>query len=184
MDELTQADRAYARRRIANADQYRSVIAPVPVPISPWEAPNPGEAGQPAAQGPTASARRLVSVGNRSYVAAQDRDAARPLLWNLDRTCTHIRLAWADAGYAGKLTTRAATTLKITVEIVRKRDARAFQVLPRRWVAERTYRRVGSQEWTSAPLALRPGHCGRGLWSGRRSRSTAMVPGGSSGSAS
>ena len=29
----------------------------------------------------------------------QDRDAARPLLWNLSRCCTRVRLAWADTGY-------------------------------------------------------------------------------------
>jgi transposase len=69
--------------------------------------------------------------------SVQDRDAARPLLWNLSRCCTRIRLAWADAGYAGKLATWAAK-LKIELEIVRKRDAHAFEVLPRRWVVERT----------------------------------------------
>ena len=69
--------------------------------------------------------------------SVQDRDAARPLLWNLSRCCTRVRLAWADAGYAGKLVTWAAG-LKIQLEIVRKRDAHAFEVLPRRWVVERT----------------------------------------------
>ena len=44
--------------------------------------------------------------------------------------------AWADAGYAGKLATWAAS-LKIQPEIVRKRDAHAFEVLlPRSWVVE------------------------------------------------
>jgi Transposase DDE domain len=34
----------------------------------------------------------------------QDRDAARPLLWNLRRACTRVRLVWADGGYqAGRL---------------------------------------------------------------------------------
>jgi transposase len=70
--------------------------------------------------------------------SVQDRDAARPLLWNLHRTCARIHLAWADAGYAGQLTSWAATALRITVQIVRKRDAHAFEVLPRRWVVERT----------------------------------------------
>jgi putative transposase len=70
--------------------------------------------------------------------SVQDRDAAKPLLWNLARACTRIRLAWADAGYAGKLTSWSAATLKITVEIVRKRDAHTFEILPRRWVVERT----------------------------------------------
>ena len=45
--------------------------------------------------------------------------------------------AWANAGYSGKLATWAAS-LKITLEIVRKRDGHAFEVLPRRWVVERT----------------------------------------------
>jgi transposase len=70
--------------------------------------------------------------------SVQDRDAAKPLLWNLSRACTRIHLAWADAGYAGKLATWAASALRISVEIVRKRDLHAFEVLPRRWVVERT----------------------------------------------
>src|SRR5215469_14829382 len=36
--------------------------------------------------------------------SVQDRNAARPLLWNLHRTSRHIRLIWADAVYTGKLT--------------------------------------------------------------------------------
>ena len=35
--------------------------------------------------------------------SVQDRDAARPLLWNLHRASRHVRLVWADAGYTGKL---------------------------------------------------------------------------------
>jgi transposase len=69
--------------------------------------------------------------------SVQDRDAVRPLLWNLSRCCTPVRLAWADAGSADKLATWAAS-LKIELEIVRKRDAHAFEVLPRRWVVEHT----------------------------------------------
>ena len=61
--------------------------------------------------------------------SVQDRDAARPLLWNLRRACRRIRLAWADAAYTGKLTTWAAT-LRMKVQIVAKRDPHAFEVLP------------------------------------------------------
>jgi hypothetical protein len=42
----------------------------------------------------------------------QDRDAARPLLWNLRRAFPSVGLAWADGGYAGKLVTWARTKLK------------------------------------------------------------------------
>ena len=51
-----------------------------------------------------------------------------------------IKLAWADGGYAGKLVTWAKTKLKkLTLQIVRRPDdLHTFQVLPRRWVVERT----------------------------------------------
>jgi transposase len=59
-------------------------------------------------------------------------------MWNLSRCCIRIRLAWADAGYATRRPAAWAASLKITLQIVRKRDAHAFEVLPRRWVVERT----------------------------------------------
>ena len=71
--------------------------------------------------------------------SVQDRDGAEPLLWRLRAGCRHVRLAWADAGYAGKLVAWAAGTLHLAIEVVRKRDAHTFEVLPRRWVVERTF---------------------------------------------
>jgi transposase len=69
----------------------------------------------------------------------QDRDAAKPLLWNLRRAFPPVRLAWADGGYGGKLVTWAKTRLRLTLEIVKRPDdLHTFKVLPRRWVVERT----------------------------------------------
>jgi transposase len=70
--------------------------------------------------------------------SVQDRDAARPLLWNLHRACRRVRLAWADAVYTGKLTAWAAA-LRMRLQIVARRNPHAFEVLPRRWVVERTF---------------------------------------------
>jgi transposase len=71
--------------------------------------------------------------------SVQDRDAARPLLWNLRRAFPTVKLAWADGGYAGKLVTWAKTWLRLRVEIVKRPDdLHTFKVLPRRWVVERT----------------------------------------------
>jgi transposase len=71
--------------------------------------------------------------------SVQDRDGARPLLWNLHRASCRVRLVWADAGYnAGKLASWA-TACKMTLQIVAKRDQHVFEVLPRRWVVERTF---------------------------------------------
>jgi len=91
--------------------------------------------------------KRHIAVDTTGLVLAvvitaastQDRDGARPLLWNLHRSCRTILLVWADAGYtAGKLTAWAAS-LKLTICIVAKRDPHTFEVLPRRWVVERTF---------------------------------------------
>jgi transposase len=69
----------------------------------------------------------------------QDRDGAKPLLWNLRRAFPSIKLAWADGGYAGKLITWARKALSLRLEIVhRPDDLHTFEVLPRRWVVERT----------------------------------------------
>ena len=71
--------------------------------------------------------------------SVQDRDAARPLLFNLHRARRRVRRAWADAVYAGKLQPWAADYLKLTVEIVKRpQNQHTFEVLPRRWVVERT----------------------------------------------
>ncbi len=71
--------------------------------------------------------------------SVQDRDAARPLLWNPRRARRRVRLAWADGGYAGQLVPWASAALRLTVEIVKRPDdLHTFKVLPRRWVVERT----------------------------------------------
>jgi transposase len=72
--------------------------------------------------------------------SVQDRDGARPLLWRLAAGFGHVSLVWADGGYAGNLVTWAASTLHRTLQIVKRPDdLHTFQVLPRRWVVERTF---------------------------------------------
>ena len=70
----------------------------------------------------------------------QDRDGARTLLEKVKMVMPSLSLLWADGGYAGKLVERAERIAHITVEIVRKPvGIKTFQVLPRRWVVERTF---------------------------------------------
>jgi transposase len=52
--------------------------------------------------------------------------------------CRGVRLVWADAAYAGRLVAWAAA-LRLRVQLVRRRLAHAFEVLPRRWVVKRTF---------------------------------------------
>jgi transposase len=91
--------------------------------------------------------------------SVQDRDAARPLLWNLRRAFPSVKLAWADGGYAGKLVTWATTRLRLTLQIVRRPDdLHTFQVLPRRWVVERTLSWITRHRRTVRDYERLPGH--------------------------
>ncbi len=93
--------------------------------------------------------------------SVQDRDAAKPLLWNLRKAFPSVRLAWADGGYAGKLVAWAATKLKpkLTLQIVKRPDdLHAFQVLPRRWVVERTLSWITRHRRTVRDYERLPAH--------------------------
>jgi transposase len=71
--------------------------------------------------------------------AVQDRDGARTVLDRLRFTMPSVVHIWADGGYAGTLTDWARDRLRLVIEIVRKPlGIKTFQVLPRRWVVERT----------------------------------------------
>jgi putative transposase len=70
----------------------------------------------------------------------QDRDGGWRILSAMHAAYPSIVKVWADGAYAGDLVRRARDELKIDVEIVKTPpDAHAFQVLPRRWVVERTF---------------------------------------------
>jgi transposase len=91
--------------------------------------------------------------------SVQDRDAAKPLLWNLRKAFPKVRLAWADGGYAGKLVTWSKTALKLTLEIVKRPDdLHAFKVLPRRWVVERTLAWITRHRRTVRDYERLPAH--------------------------
>ena len=55
-----------------------------------------------------------------------------------------LSLIWADGGYAGKLIEWVATLTGWTLELVRRPgNSHSFEVLPRRWVVERTFAWLG-----------------------------------------
>ncbi len=74
----------------------------------------------------------------------QDRDGAKLLLGKAKGCFHRLRLIWADGGYAGKLIDWVRENCSWTLEIVKRSDnAKGFQVLPRRWVVERTFAWLG-----------------------------------------
>jgi putative transposase len=70
----------------------------------------------------------------------QDRDGARLVIGSICGRFARLKVIWADGGYAGALidwTRRAGGWI---LEIVRRDETkRYFEVLPRRWVVERTF---------------------------------------------
>ncbi|WP_286246833.1 transposase [Streptomyces graminofaciens] len=69
-----------------------------------------------------------------------DRDAAAGLFNRLRRLHRDITLVWADGGYTGSLVGWCRDKLTLTLEIVKRTyNMAGFVVLPRRWVAERTF---------------------------------------------
>ena len=74
----------------------------------------------------------------------QDRDGAKLVISKLTGRFPRLSLIWADGGYAGKLIEWVATLTGWTLEIVRRPgNSHSFEVLPRRWVVERTFAWLG-----------------------------------------
>ena len=70
----------------------------------------------------------------------QDRDGAKLVLAQLVGKFSRLKLIWADGGYAGKLIEWTQEVGHWILEIVKRRDdVTGFQVLPKRWIVERTF---------------------------------------------
>ena len=93
----------------------------------------------------------------------QDRDGAKRVLQKLVGRFPRLTLIWADGGYAGQLIDWTKQLANWTLEIVKRSDdLHTFQVLPKRWIVERTlgwlgrYRRLSKdyEELTASSEAM------------------------------
>lgn len=75
----------------------------------------------------------------------QDRDGAPAVLRSVRHRYPWLRHVFADGGYSGeKLKGRLSTIGQWTIQVVKRTDkAEGFQLLPRRWVVERTFAWLG-----------------------------------------
>jgi putative transposase len=70
----------------------------------------------------------------------QDRDGAKLVFEKVKGQFTRLKLIWADGAYAGQLVEWVKNACGWLLEIVRRNQGiKGFQLLPRRWVVERTF---------------------------------------------
>jgi putative transposase len=107
-----------------------------------------GERGYDAGKKVNGRKRHIVvdTVGNLLIAVvhaadSQDRDGAKLVLGKLTEAARmRLQKIWADGGYRGKLVDWVQENLAIVLEIVaRAPNQKGSQVLPRRWVVERTF---------------------------------------------
>ena len=74
----------------------------------------------------------------------QDRDGAKLVLHKLLGRFPRLQLIWADGAYAGQLVAWAFILGGWVIEVVKRTmHSHSFEVLPRRWVVERTFGWLG-----------------------------------------
>ena len=74
----------------------------------------------------------------------QDRDGAKLVLRKLLGRFPRLRLIWADGAYAGQLVDWASALGGWLIQVVKHaKNLHSFEVLPRRWVVERTFGWLG-----------------------------------------
>ena len=86
----------------------------------------------------------LLLVVLVTAASVQDRDGARWLLSHMGGFCKKLRLIWVDGAYRGQLLEWVAQHCRFRLQpVLRSDDQKGFVVLPRRWVAERTFAWLG-----------------------------------------
>jgi len=86
----------------------------------------------------------LVLIAVVHAASLQDPVAARLVFNRVGHTLLRLQLIWADGIYRGQLVEWLRQSFGWVLEIVMPQDkSNGFQVLPRRWVIERTFAWLG-----------------------------------------
>ena len=174
--ELSSAVSRVARQRLVGADQRRTGAAE-PSSARARDAPHSGyyrlakrqNGAKRGQRGYDAGKRikgrkRHIAVDRDGHLLAavvhsasvQDSAGARLLLPVLAARQPTVRTVFADGGYQGKLLEWATDTLGISMSIIKRTLPKGFQVLPKRWVVERTLAWLGWNRRLSKDYELNP----------------------------
>lgn len=96
------------------------------------------------------------------FVSAADmdeRDGAKSLLCDAAKQFPRLSKIWADSGYIGPFGDWVKKQFGIDLEIIKRTDdLKGFQIVPRRWVVERTFGWFGRFKRLSKDYELLPEH--------------------------
>src|SRR5215467_4379128 len=97
----------------------------------------------------------LICVVHAASV--QDRDGAKLVLERIGQSFPRLKRIWADGGYAGQLVDWVKGLGQWVLEIVKRSDsAQGFEVLPHRWIVERTFGWLGRHRRLSKDYEVHP----------------------------
>lgn len=87
----------------------------------------------------------------------QDRRGARTLLARLAARFRSIQTIFADGGYQGeRLETWVKAMFGYRLELVKRRDTRHFELVPKRWIVERSFSWLNHFRRLSKDYEVRP----------------------------
>jgi len=87
----------------------------------------------------------------------QDRDGAKLVLEKLGQRFPRLQKIWADQAYSGQLVEWVKDRWGWVLEIVKRFDtASGFEVLPHRWIVERTFAWLGRHRRLSKDYEVYP----------------------------
>ena len=174
--ELPPAVPRLARQRVVGTDQRRTGPAKPPQAgpgggpdgrhyrlAKRQDSPKRGQRGYDAGKRIKGRKRHIAVERDGHLLAAvvhsasvQDSAGAHLLLPLLAARNPAVRTVYADGGYQGKLLDWAKETLGISLSIIKRTLPKGFQVLPKRWVVERTLAWLGWNRRPSKDYELNP----------------------------
>ena len=133
-------------------------------PVGPHRRPKGGDKGYDAGKKVTGRKRHILTDTDGRLLAVrvhgadvQDRDGGKLPLKASRQRFPFVARVFADGGYAGRLVTWAGDKTHVSLEIIRRgARTKGFEVLPRRWVVERTFAWIFKTAASSATTSSSP----------------------------
>ncbi len=86
----------------------------------------------------------------------QDRVGSMILIYDTCCKFPSLKKIFADGGYTGKLIDWVLCICKVVVEVIKRNTLHTFEILPKRWIVERTFAWLGRNRRLSKHYEQKP----------------------------